>query len=55
VSFFGFGSGFTQNPFTFMGFPFLETMPTQLLNPTHFFGFFELDRVFWVDPTHEHP
>jgi len=40
--FFGFESGFTRNPFIFMDFPFLETIPTQLPNPTHFFGFFGL-------------
>jgi hypothetical protein len=39
-----------------MGFPFLETIPTQLPNPTNFFGFLGgFDRVLWVDPTHEHP
>jgi len=26
-----------------MGFPFLETIPTQLPNSTHFFGFFWMD------------
>jgi len=31
---------FYPNPFIFMGFPFLKTIPTQLPNPTHFFGFF---------------
>jgi len=40
-----------------MGFPFLETILTQLPNSIHFFGFFwvGLYRAFWVDPTHEHP
>jgi len=34
--FFGSGSGFTRNPFIFRGFLFLETIPTQLPDPTHF-------------------
>jgi len=58
MSFFGFESDFTRDPFIFMGFQFLETIPTQLPNPTQpiFLGFWgEFDRVFWVDPTHVHP
>jgi len=54
--FFGFGFGFTRNPFIFIGFLFLETIPTRSSDPAHFLGFFGgFDQVLWVNPTHEHP
>jgi len=56
VGFMGLGLVLPETHLFFIGFPFLETISTQLFNPTHFLGFLGgLDRVFWVDPTHEHP